>query len=122
VLRVVQHVFRRGAVYWWRRRLLKKRGDGELLTIAISMRTHELSRARSIAAHLTAASDGILRQGKRDVLSAVQIRSILKSVARAHLAKLDRFAILETADGIAAEEGRAADRIMGCPTRSCIPI
>jgi hypothetical protein len=117
VLRVVQHVFRRGAVYWWRRRLLKKRGDGELFAIAISLRTHELSKARSIAAHLTAASDGILRQGKREVLSAAQIRSMLESVARAHLAKLDRFAVLETADGIAADEGRAADRIMGWARR-----
>ncbi|MCK1621205.1 hypothetical protein IVA96_32485 [Bradyrhizobium sp. 159] len=116
-MRVVQYVFRRGAVYWWRRRLLKKTGEGELTPVAISLRTRDLSKARTIAAHLAVASDGILRQEGRDVLSPVQVRSILESVARAHLAKLDRLAILETADGIAAEDGRASDRVMGWARR-----
>jgi hypothetical protein len=51
-VRVVQHVFRRGAVYWWRRRLLKKAGERELAPIAISLRTRDLSKARTVAAHL----------------------------------------------------------------------
>jgi hypothetical protein len=115
--RVVQHVFRRGAVYWWRRRLLKKTGERELAPIAISLRTRDLSKARTIAAHLAVASDGILRQEGRDVLSPVQVRSMLESVARAYLAKLDRLAALETADGITAEDGRASDRVMGWARR-----
>jgi integrase len=116
-VRVVQHVFRRGAVYWWRRRLLKKTGESELVPIAISLRTRDLSKARTIAAHLAVASDGILRQEGRDVLSAIQVRSILESVARTHLAKLDRLAALETADGITADDGRASDRAMGWARR-----
>ena len=112
-MRVVQHVFRRGAVYWWRRRLLKKAGERELAPIAISLRTRDLSKARTIAAHLAVASDGILRQEGRAVLSPVQVRSMLESVARTHLAKLDRLAALETADGISADDGRTSDRIMG---------
>ncbi|MBR1237137.1 DUF6538 domain-containing protein [Bradyrhizobium sp. AUGA SZCCT0182] len=117
-MRVVQHVFRRGAVYWWRRRLLKKAGERELAPIAISLRTRDLSKARTIAAHLAVASDGILRQEEgREVLSAVQVRSMLESVARTHLAKLDRLAALETADGITAGDGRSSDRIMGWARR-----
>jgi Domain of unknown function (DUF6538) len=104
-VRVVQHVFRRGAVYWWRRRLLKKIGERELAPVAISLRTRDLSKARTIAAHLAVASDGILRQQEgKEVLSPVQVRSMLESVARVHLAKLDRLAVLETADGITADE------------------
>jgi integrase len=112
-VRAAQHVFRRGAVYWWRRRLLKKSGERELAPIAISLRTHELPIARTIAAHLSVASDGILRQEKSKVLSAFQVRSILESVARSQLSKLDRLSALETADGIASEEGRSSDRVMG---------
>jgi hypothetical protein len=81
----VQHVFRRGATYWWRRRLIKKTGESGVAPIAISLRTRDLSKARTIAAHLAVASDGILRQEGRQVLSPVQVRSMLESVARAHL-------------------------------------
>ena len=116
-MRVVQHVFRRGAVYWWRRRLLKKTGERELAPVAISLRTRDPSKARTIAAHLAVASDGILRQEGREVLSPVQVRSMLGSVARTHLAKLDRLAALETADGITADDGRSSDRIMGWARR-----
>ena len=115
---VVQHVFRRGAVYWWRRRLLKKTGERELAPIAISLRTSDLSKARTIAAHLAVASDGILRQPEgSEVLSPVQVRLMLESVARSHLAKLDRLAVLETADGITADEGRTSDLVMGWARR-----
>ncbi|WP_128962239.1 hypothetical protein [Bradyrhizobium guangzhouense] len=51
------------------------------------------------------------------MLSPVQVRSILRSVARTHLAKLDRLAVLETADGITADEGRRSDRVMGWARR-----
>ena len=61
-MRAVQHVFRRGAIYWWRRRLFHKDGESVRAPIAFSLRTRDLSKARSVAAHLAAASDGILRQ------------------------------------------------------------
>jgi hypothetical protein len=51
------------------------------------------------------------------VLSAVQVRAMLDSVARSHLAKLDRLAALETADGITADDGRVCDRVMGWARR-----
>lgn len=51
------------------------------------------------------------------MLSAFQVRSILESVARSQLVKLDRLAVLETADGITADEGRSSDRVMGWARR-----
>jgi hypothetical protein len=69
-VRAVQHVFRRGAVYWWRRRVLKKPGESERVTMAISMQTSELGIARTIAAHLTLESDRILREGSLAMLPA----------------------------------------------------
>lgn len=66
----VQHVFRRGAIYWWRRRILQKVGERERAPIAISMNTSELFMARTIAAHLTLESERIMQEGKRKMLSA----------------------------------------------------
>jgi hypothetical protein len=47
------------------------------------------------------------------MLSAAQARSMLEAVARAHLAKMERVAVMETADGVTADEGRSSDRVMG---------
>ncbi|MET3844343.1 hypothetical protein [Bradyrhizobium sp. OAE829] len=117
-MRVVQHVFRRGAVYWWRRRLLKKAGGERTRADCDQPENAGPCQGGTIAAHLAVASDGILRQEEgREVLSAVQVRSMLESVARTHLAKLDRLAVLETADGITADEGRTSDRVMGWARR-----
>ena len=116
-MRAVQHVFRRGAVYWWRRRLLHKDGESARVPIAFSLRTRDLSIARSIAAHIAVASDGMLRQEGREMLSAAQARSMLEAVARKHLAKMDRLAVMETADGVSTEEGRSSDRVMGWTRR-----
>jgi hypothetical protein len=51
------------------------------------------------------------------VLSQIQVRSILESVARTHLAKMDRLAVMETADGVSADEGRSSDRVVGWARR-----
>src|SRR5664279_3068823 len=111
VVRAVQHVVRRGAIYWWRRRVCKKVGETERTTIAISMRTPNLGLARTIAAHLTHESERMMRENG-EMLSAEQTKAMLTSVARAHLAKLDRVAALEIADGITAGEGKRSDLVM----------
>lgn len=116
-MRAVQHVVRRGGVYWWRRRVCKKVGETERTTIAISMRTTNLGLARTIAAHLTHESERLMRRENGEMLSAEQTKAMLTSVARAHLAKLDRVAALEIADGIDAANGRHADLIMAWAKR-----
>jgi len=112
VVRAVQHVVRRGGVYWWRRRVCKKVGETERTTIAISLRTPNLGVARTIAAHLTHESERVMRRENGEMLSAEQTKAMLTSVARAHLAKLDRVAALEIADGITAGEGKRSDLVM----------
>ncbi|MDB5566618.1 MAG: phage integrase family protein [Tardiphaga sp.] len=113
----VQHVFRRGATYWWRRRLIKKSGESDLGPVAISLQTREPVVARTIAAHLTLESDRILREGHRRMLSAQQVKSLLTTAVSHHLRKLDRVAALELADGISAADGRRSDLIMGWALR-----
>jgi hypothetical protein len=113
----VQHVFRRGATYWWRRRLIKKTGESDLAPIAISLQTREPVVARTIAAHLTLESDRILREGRRRMLSAQQVKSLLTTAVSNHLRKLNRVAALELADGISAADGRRSDLIMGWALR-----
>ncbi|SRR6266403_2415312 len=83
----VQHVFRRGAAYWWRRRLIKKCGETGGAPVAISLRTREPLVARTIAAHLTLESDRILRGGYRSMLSAQQVKSLLTTAVSDHLHK-----------------------------------
>jgi integrase len=51
------------------------------------------------------------------MLSAAQTRSMLEAVAREHLAKMERVAVMETADGVTADEGRSSDRVMGWARR-----
>jgi hypothetical protein len=113
----VQHVFRRGATYWWRRRLIKKTGESGLAPIAISLQTREPLAARTIAAHLTLESDRILREGHRRMLSAQQVKTLLTMAVSNHLRKLNRVAGLELADGISVVEGRRSDLIMGWALR-----
>src|ERR1035437_3768909 len=71
------------------------------------MRTPNLGLARTIAAHLTHESERMMRRENGEMLSAEQTEAMLTSVARAHLAKLDRVAALEIADGVDAAEGRS---------------
>lgn len=113
----VQHVFRRGATYWWRRRLIKKPGESGLAPIAISLQTREPVVARTIAAHLTLESDRVLREGHRRMLSAQQVKTLLTTAVSNHLHKLNRVAVLELADGIRAADGRRSDLIMGWALR-----
>lgn len=112
----VQHVFRRGATYWWRRRLIQKCGERGRAPVAISLQTREPLVARTIAAHLTLESDRILREGYRSMLSAQQVKSLL-ATAVSDLHKLNRVAALELADGLSASEGHRSDLIMGWALR-----
>lgn len=113
----VQHVFRRRATYWWRRRLIQKCGESGRALVAISLQTREPLVARTIAAHLTLESDRILREGYRSMLSAQQVKSLLATAVSDHLRKLNRVAALELADDISASEGRRSELIMGWALR-----
>ena len=109
----VQYVFRRGAVYWWRRRLpIQPRaalGSG----IEVSLRTKSLSIARSIAAEVTRASEHLLHGMSQSMISADDARRILTKVAITHSAKLDRVSAAELSFGDSAKSARTADIATG---------
>ncbi|HEY0412795.1 MAG TPA: hypothetical protein VGD66_06630 [Allosphingosinicella sp.] len=51
----IQHAYRRGAVYWWRRRI--SLGGGGHVALYVSLRTRRPAEARRRAHALTVVSD-----------------------------------------------------------------
>jgi integrase len=70
----IQHAYRRGAVYWWRRRI--SLGGGGHVALYVSLRTRRPTEARRRAHALTVASDEL----KTHILEMTQ--AILSSGAR----------------------------------------
>lgn len=109
----VQYVFRRGAVYWWRRRLPVQSRTGCRLGIEVSLRTKSLHIARSIAAEVTRASEHLLHGMSQSMISADDARRILTKVAITHSSKLDRVSAAELSFGDSAKGARIADIATG---------
>lgn len=109
----VQYVFRRGAFYWWRRRLPAQCRADCRSRIEVSLRTTSLNIARSIAAEVTRASEHLLHGMSQFMISPDDARRILTKVAITHSAKLDRVAAAELAYGESAASGRTSDIVTG---------
>jgi integrase len=109
----IQYVFRRGAVYWWRRRLPVQPRADRRPGIEVSLRTKSLRIARSIAAEVTRASEQLMQEMRQSMISADDARRILTKVAITHSAKLDRVAAAELAYGDSAQSGRTMDLVTG---------
>ena len=120
-MRTVQHVFRRGGVYWWRRRIAKISSERFRQPIAVSLKTRELATARRLAAHLTLASEQIIGQEASNMLSKQQVKSLLTVAVSDHLHKLSRIAAMELADGFSAADGRRLDLLTGWALRLKAP-
>lgn len=54
---IIKHVFLRGKVYWWRRRLPNTDQDARAIRIELSLRTKSLARVKKIAPEITALSN-----------------------------------------------------------------
>lgn len=79
----IQHVYRRGSVYWWRRRFPAQLvthacGRRSLRHFQASLGVREIEVARSLAAHLTGWSEVVFSQVKTGMLSASEINSVLQ--------------------------------------------
>ncbi|MBL0370886.1 site-specific integrase [Rhizobium sp. KVB221] len=109
----VQYVFKRGAVYWWRRRLPNGTEFRALVSTEISLNTKNLDEAKRIAAELTVTSEKIIPLLRDKMISEDHARQILKKVALAHSAKLDAVAANEIAYGADVESSRRADVASG---------
>lgn len=80
----IQHVHRRGGVYWWRRRLpvalpLLTCGKHPPCHVQASLGVREIGAARSLAAHLTARSEVVFEWMKAGMLSASECNSVLQA-------------------------------------------
>ena len=110
---VAPYVFKRGAVYWWRRRLPNGIDMRALVPTEVSLNTKELHEAKKVAADVTQASEQLLPLLRGKMISAEVAAKILKKVALAHSAKLDAVAANEIAYGADVESSRRADIATG---------
>lgn len=85
----VQHVFKRGSIYWWRRRLPIGTDPRASLRIELSLNTKELNVARAVALEVTRASIGLAAKMKQTMISKNDARRILAQVALQHTEYLD---------------------------------
>ena len=113
----IQHVHRRGAVYWWRRRFPFGDGRTGTLRVEVSLRTRCPRAARRIAAEVTCACERLKGRRPGEMLTPVEMRRVLASVARRHAAKLDAVAAVETAEGRAPDAARRTELAMGWAMR-----
>lgn len=85
----IQHVFRRGSVYWWRRRLPNGTGARAWMRLELSLHTKESELARRIAPEVALASDRLLPALKSKMISPEDAKRILIQVATEHSNYLD---------------------------------
>ncbi len=114
---LAQHLLRRGAVYYWRRRLPRRLAacGNRRHVLLLSLKTCSADRARRLAAHLDAAFEEIvIAMTSTSPLSADQIDAMLRGVIAAHAAKLDRIAAIEKfGPGFDAAEAACLEVLMG---------
>lgn len=105
---------RRGAVYYWRRRIPPRLvGMGGRSHLRMSLRTKEPAQARALAVHLDATAMDVFMSADAPALSQQQLEAIFQQALRDHARKLDTIRAMDLRDGlrgpdILAEEDRAA--------------
>ena len=116
---LIAHVHRRGAVYYWRRRLPVSLDKKQHTHVALSLRTTNQAFARATAArldqefsHMFERKDGSVGGDHR--LTPDQIKTMLVDVALKHHAKLERVkAYDQLMPSFDVEDSRTTDRVMG---------
>jgi integrase len=112
----IPHVIRRGAVYYWRRRLPAALAQTrKSATLILGLRTSDSRRARFLASQVTALVDlHFLPAVMNQRLNQKQIQTIFRDVFTRHLDKLEAVAARERMDpAFDAEDSRRSDRVTG---------
>lgn len=103
---LIQNVYRRGATYWWRRRISV---SNHQLTVALSLRTADPNAARSIALRLGAAvEDFRMAYGERG--QAISQATLQKIFSDAMRWQLERILSDQTGSGVDPEHHRWTNR------------
>jgi len=90
---VVSHLLRRGAVYYWRRKVPRRLvACANRKHLLISLRTWNPVHARSLAIRLDAVIEDLIVMPEAPFLTQAQLDGMLRDVLLKHLAKLDRVA------------------------------
>src|ERR1700690_81342 len=112
----ITHVFRRGAVYWWRRRLPRRGrahdcGERSQEYIQGSLGVREIGVARRLAAHLTAWSERLFADSRAGMLQQTEVNSLLQGELHRLRRKFAAQSACDRADGKREAEARR-DRIL----------
>ena len=104
---LIPNVIRRGAIYYWRRRLPQRQGCSSFF-VSISLKTADSRIARRRSARLTAVSHDLFEYGRQGMLTDEQVTAIMRSHARENDEYLAGEAALDRMRG-----GRPAKNLMG---------
>lgn len=113
---VTNHVFRRGAVYTWRRRIpAGARQGGRTAVLQLSLQTCGWRESQRLAAIVTAESDAVFWAMEHHGLSPAAARALLERTIRAAQAQFARaeLAAMDEAQAGAWEENKRFDRAAG---------
>lgn len=116
----IPNVVRRGAVYYWRRRVPAALAESrKSATLLLGLRTSDPRRARVRAAEITALADLCFFPSLMNHrLSPQQLQGLFRDVFTRHLDKLDGIAARERMErDFDAEDSRRRDRVMGWALR-----
>lgn len=112
----IPHVVRRGAIYYWRRRLPSALAESKKsANLILGLRTSDPGRARFLAGQISALVDLCFFPAVMNCnLSQAQLQQIFRNVFTRHLDKLERVAARERMEpDFDAEKSRASDKVMG---------
>ncbi|CUX29335.1 MULTISPECIES: site-specific integrase [Rhizobium/Agrobacterium group] len=105
----IQHVYKRGSVYWWRRRLPLGTGVHAWVRLEISLHTKELGRARVVAPEVTLASHRLLPSLRHNMISPEDAKKILIQAAKQHSFHLDAMMAIGSGAGVDAANKRQTE-------------
>ncbi|WP_156967812.1 DUF6538 domain-containing protein [Methylosinus sp. PW1] len=112
----IPHVVRRGAFYYWRRRLPSALAESRnSATLILGLRTSNPGRARYLAGQISALADRcFFPAAMTSRLSQQQIQKVFRIVFTQHLDKLEAVAARErTENDFDPEKSRRSERVMG---------
>lgn len=112
---MIAHVFRRGAVYAWRRRIPARAGNASKSSyIQVSLHTHDPTKARALGAVLHAASERAFELMAVSRLTALQARKWFEHVVNKELEAIDNRRLAEHDDtsGGGYDDNRLLDELV----------
>lgn len=113
---LIAHVFRRGAVYTWHRRVPVSAGNATKASyIQVSLHTHDPAKACVIGAALHTTSERVFELMAASRLTAEQARTWLEHVVKAELDAIDNRRLAEHDDisGGGYKDNRLLDELAG---------